>query len=775
MYQFSIEKYIQFLCNCIKKVKTQEERNQILITTITKSVYRYISNGLFNQDKTVYSFLLAVNVLIQNSEIGPEEWLIFIRGGGIALSLTQYIDSSPPDFISSTSWKILNLIEATIPAFAALQLTRKIKEYSEQWQNWLVSANADFGLLVGFETLSHFHKLLLVKILRPEKSLYFIIGTIKGALGEYFITEQTIPTEKLAKYISNRFFMLFLLSPGDDPASMLFKLAKLHRNHLIDIIALGKNQDNRVKSSIKKGILDGRWILVENCHLSSSFLNELENEVENLLKTPKIHSSFRLFFSSYPTPLFPTSVLQNMFILTIQQRTGLKHIINQSLRLVTSEIVEKENTPICLKLCYALALFHGIVNERKKFGIIGWNSPYEFSQSDFESGLALLQMLENSYTDMFLTRNIISTIIYGGLITDENDRSILYELSHIYLNNEMLAKTDYFITDSYKIPYVTSIKDLKDYAMDLSTEEPIELFGLHSNAYINSEMQENSRLLSSLRLTQDQSLSNFKGKSIELEINKFNILVTNLPDVIKNCTLKQALNSETLTPIDIYCIQEAERMNTLLSFIKNELETIHQSALGQTILPTSLEPTIYSIGNNQIPSSWKSLDLGCYTPLSSWLESLRARFEFISKCLESYQQGFWLAAFIYPKGFFSSILQAHSRAYNVSVENLAFSFEISEQLPKDGIYIYGIYLEGCRWDSVSNTLTNAYPLKTVYPAPYIIILPTESTLDFDEYAIPLYKSQVRSSTYIISIEFPTNYKPAYWTLQNPALVSTLND
>lgn len=83
-------------------------------------------------------------------------------------------------------------------------------------------------------------------------------------------------------------------------------------------------------------------------------------------------------------------------------------------------------------LVYVLAFFHAVIQERKKFGKIGWNVSYDFNESDFRISFRLISMYLNktlSNKEESLPwetlRYLIGEAMYGGRVTDDCDRRVL--------------------------------------------------------------------------------------------------------------------------------------------------------------------------------------------------------------------------------------------------------------------------------------------------------------------------------------------------------------
>lgn len=166
--------------------------------------------------------------------------------------------------------------------------------------------------------------------------------------------------------------------------------------------SLGQGQEKEAETYISQGKKTGCWVLLQNCHLFKSWMPSLEQICEKFPEEKDtIHPDFRLFLTSMPATYFPVAVLQNGLKLTTEPPRGLKANMKRSYNDMSEEFFNKCSKPDeWKKLSFGLCFFHALVQERRKFGPLGWNIRYEFNDSDLDTSLTVLKNFLNEQEDI---------------------------------------------------------------------------------------------------------------------------------------------------------------------------------------------------------------------------------------------------------------------------------------------------------------------------------------------------------------------------------------
>ena len=339
--------------------------------------------------------------------------------------------------------------------------------------------------------------MLVFKALREEKLVFKIKEFVEAELGHEFAHPLPVSMDDVFKDTDNKTPIIFVLSQGAEPTALFLRFAKKMlpdtAQDSYEIISLGQGQDEPAIHSLHRGMREGTWVLLQNCHLYRSFMPRLEKEVLDINENSGvIHPDFRLFLTSMPCSYFPVPVLQNGIKITNEPPKGIKSNIIGSLSSLTEEKLEgcERRDAEYRSLVYSVCFFHAVLQERRKFGPLGWNTRYEFNESDLETALAVMKSMLNQDAEEVVWKAlqfVTGEIVYGGRVTDDLDRRTLMMILTTYVSEDVLQEGyKYSLSGVYRPaqPYELSSKTYRRRLEICPDVDSPEIFGMNENADI---------------------------------------------------------------------------------------------------------------------------------------------------------------------------------------------------------------------------------------------------------------------------------------------------
>jgi dynein heavy chain, axonemal len=719
-------------------------------------------------------------------------------------------------------------------------------------------------------SLSLFQRLILIKALRENRLQTSIASFVSLSLGnEFSQASLTSSMEDIYTDLAPNTPCIFILSSGADPTGMLLRFARKmgYDDDRLHLVSLGQGQGEVARALIERGKRLGHWVVLQNCMLAKSWLPELDriifelqeaythqmnmssadaqvnegrdsstNELEDSSQANKpaastahgvsaaecIHPDFRLYLTSAPAAYFPVAILQNGVKMTNEPPKGLRNNLLRSFNNLVKpedynsmggESSHPKYTAVKLvqwkKLLTSLAFFHANIQERRKFGALGWNIRYAFDESDLETSIAVLKrfILEQDQLPWDALNYVTGQINYGGRVTDDWDRRCLMAILSKCLSPAALE--DGYAFSSSGIYKPSQSKKGGDYAQvieyfsNLPHADGPEVFGMHENVDVAFNKSESLGLMASLLSLQPRSATSGAASmsSDDIVIELAETFESSLPDILfdedAGPTTFVIQSNGLLSSLAICLQQEMAKFNRLLTRVKGSLHELKQAIRGFIVMSADLDSMYSSFLNNQVPGIWEAVSFASLKSLASWYRDLIYRVAFMrSWLINGEPRAFPLPVFFFPQGFMTASLQTYARKHQAAIDTLSFRYNVLSKTveevqtavpPEDGVVVYDLYLEGARFDTQANIVADSYPGKMFDLLPPIHFQPESNHQRAPgTYACPVYKTAVRkgvlsttgmSTNFVVAIELPIAEDDGEnkWILGGVAALCNLTD
>uniref|UniRef100_A0A8C6QFD6 Dynein, axonemal, heavy chain 5 n=1 Tax=Nannospalax galili TaxID=1026970 RepID=A0A8C6QFD6_NANGA len=745
MYQTSLRQFLGlFDLSLTRSVKSPITSKRIANITdhMTYEVFKYAVRGLYEEHKFLFTLLLTLKIDIQRNRVKHEEFLTLIKGGA-SLDL-KACPPKPSKWIPDMTW--LNLVELSkLRQFS--DILDQISRNEKLWKNWFDKENPEEEPLPNAydKSLDCFRRLLLIKSWCPDRTIAQARKYIMDSMGENYAEGVMLDLERTWEESDPRTPLICLLSMGSDPTDSIIALGKRLKIET-RFVSMGQGQEVHARKLLQQTMANVR---------------------------PSVY-------------IKKTSLVMIWFWEVIKRFQSAWTIAEEETEGVSQDLLDMSTGTQWKPMLYAVAFLHSTVQERRKFGPLGWNIPYEFNQADFN---ATVQFIQNHLDDMDIKKGVswttvrymIGEIQYGGRVTDDYDKRLLNTFAKVWFSENMFGP-DFTFYQGYNIPKGSTVDNYLQYIQNLPAYDSPEVFGLHPNADITYQSKLAKGVLDTILGIQPKDSSGGGDETREAVVARLaEGMWEKLPEDYSPFEVKERLQKMGLfQPMNIFLRQEIDRMQRVLSLVRSTLTELKLAIDGTIIMSENLRDALDCMFDARIPARWIKASWVSST-LGFWFtELLERNSQFTSWVFNGRPYCFWMTGFFNPQGFLTAMRQEITRANKGwALDNMVLCNEVTKWMkddvsapPTEGVYVYGLYLEGAGWDKRNMKLVESKP-KVLFELMPVIRIYAENNAVRDPrfYCCPIYKKPVRTDlNYIAAVDLRTVQAPEHWVLRGVALL-----
>ena len=242
----------------------------------------------------------------------------------------------------------------------------KVIEFEKDWKSWCDhQAPEEEPLPCEYdEQLDTFRKLLMVRSWCPDRTMSQARKYIQDSLGESYLENPYLNLEEIVAEADNKTPLLCLLSVGSDPTNQIDAMAK-NIVQQYSQLSMGQGQEEAARKILTTGMDKGKWVMLQNCHLSIEFCEEI---ITTITETEDVHEDFKLWITTEINKQFPMSLLQISIKYTNDPPQGIRSGLQRTYADLSQDMLDYSTNDSWPSLLFAVAFMHSVVQERRKFG-----------------------------------------------------------------------------------------------------------------------------------------------------------------------------------------------------------------------------------------------------------------------------------------------------------------------------------------------------------------------------------------------------------------------
>lgn len=275
---------------------------------------------------------------------------------------------------------------------------------------------------------------------------------------------------------------------GADATSRVELLAR-HYGKELNVISMGTVEGSDLgEMEIEGAALSGRWILIQNGHMSPEWILTLPRKLFAL----NLHQNFKLFITCSLTSTLLSAFLQTAHVLTFEKPPSLKSNVQVALTIVN----EVDNTSSIdgqqRRIFLLLAWFHSVVLERLRYDNLEGTQQYEVNDSTLLFGARILVdvlVRKESAVPWDYICYMMGTIVYGGLIGSDSERQYVAELANKVFCEQALHQHSLVEQDTFLLPEYDE-SSISTWVQSIPEQTPLTWIGLPEEVSLKAKESE---------------------------------------------------------------------------------------------------------------------------------------------------------------------------------------------------------------------------------------------------------------------------------------------